>query len=147
MNKYLLYPGTTLLLLTNVGCKDSKEKIEHQQVPEAPKEVEEVPAAAFPVPDKRKSPEDFLPEGYVLFEKVVEDLNKDGLEDCVLIIKGTDKDKIIKDEYRGKLDRNRRGILVLLNKNVGYELVVKNYECFSSENEDGWSIFCSRAIC
>ena len=68
-------------------------------------------------------------------------LNKDGLEDCALIIKGPDKSKIVKDESRGELDRNRRGIIVLLQKNEGYELAVKNYDCFSSENEDGGVYF------
>ncbi|OXA79393.1 hypothetical protein B0A65_10150 [Flavobacterium frigidimaris] len=90
---------------------------------------------------KRKKPEDFLPHGYAIFDTIYGDLNKDNLEDCVFIIKKTDKNKIIKDEYRGRLNRNRRGILVLLNKNDGYELVVKNYECFSSENEDGGVYF------
>jgi hypothetical protein len=80
---------------------------------------------------------DFLPKGYVVFEKLYGDLNKDGSDDCILIIKGTDKNQIITVENRGKLDRNRRGIIVLLNKNNNYELAVKNYNCFSSENEDG----------
>ncbi|OJV52774.1 MAG: hypothetical protein BGO31_03165 [Bacteroidetes bacterium 43-16] len=79
----------------------------------------------------------FIPKGYVLFEQLSGDLNKDGLEDKVLIIKGTDKSKVIKDEYRGSLDRNRRGIIILFNKKDHYELAVKNYNCFSSENEDG----------
>lgn len=79
----------------------------------------------------------FLPQGYVIIEKLYGDLNKDGSNDCVLIIKGTDKNQIITDEIRGKLDRNRRGIIVLFNKNNHYELAVKNYNCFSSENEDG----------
>lgn len=79
----------------------------------------------------------FLPQEYVIFEKSFGDLNKDGSDDCVLIIKGTDKNQIITDENRGKLDRNRRGIIVLFNKNNHYELAVKNYNCFSSENEDG----------
>ncbi len=83
----------------------------------------------------------FLPKGYTIFEKVKGDLNKDGLEDCVLIIKGTDKSKIIRDEYRGKLDRNRRGILILFKKKDHYELAAKNYDCFSSENEDGGVYF------
>ena len=30
---------------------------------------------------------DFIPKGYKLFEKISGDLNKDGLEDCVLIIR------------------------------------------------------------
>jgi len=80
---------------------------------------------------------DFLPNGYVVFEKINGDLNNDGVDDSVLIIKGTDKNQIIQDEYRGLLDRNRRGIIVLFNQKDHYELAVKNYNCFSSENEDG----------
>jgi len=95
-----------------------------------------------PIPDTTaamnyKNPTEFVPKGFVVFDTVYGDLNKDGTDDCVLIIKGTDKSQIITDEYRGQLDRNRRGIIVLFNKNEHYELVVKNYSCFSSENEDG----------
>lgn len=137
MNKYLLYLGTTLLLLVSAGCKDPKDKKEPAQIQEVLNNVEEVPEDMDSAIEKGKNPEDFLPKGYVVFEKVFGDLNKDGLDDCALIIKGTDKSKFIKDESRGELDRNRRGIIVLLKNNDGYELAVKNYECFSSENEDG----------
>jgi hypothetical protein len=91
--------------------------------------------------EQKKNPTDFLPKGFVVFEKINGDLNKDGVEDCVLIIKGTDKNQVLTDEYRGQLDRNRRGIIVLFNKNDHYELAVKNYDCFSSENEDGGGYF------
>lgn len=91
--------------------------------------------------DLKQKQSAFLPKGYLVFERINGDLNKDGIEDCVLIIKGTDKGKIATDEYRGKLDRNRRGIIVLLNKKGHYELAVKNYNCFSSENEDGGVYF------
>ncbi len=87
--------------------------------------------------EQNKNPTDFLPKGYVVFEKINGDLNKDGMADCILIIKGTDKSKVVTDEYRGQLDRNRRGIIILLNRNDHYELAAKNYDCFSSENEDG----------
>jgi hypothetical protein len=69
------------------------------------------------------------------------DLNKDSIDDCVLIIKGTDTSKIVTDEYRGKLDRNRRGIIILFKKNGKYEMALKNLVCFSSENEDGGVYF------
>ena len=80
---------------------------------------------AFGQVELKQNPSDYLPKGYVIFEKIIGDLNKDGIEDCVLIIKGTDTSKIITDEYRGKLDRNRRGIIVLFNKKDHYELAVK----------------------
>lgn len=86
-------------------------------------------------------PADFVPAGYTIFETVNGDINNDQVPDCILIIKGTDKKNIVKDEYKGELDRNRRGIIVLLNKNGGYEQLVKNYNCFSSENEDGGVYF------
>jgi hypothetical protein len=89
----------------------------------------------------RHNPTDFLPQNYVVSEKINGDLNKDGIEDCILIIKGTDESKIVTDKYRGRLDRNRRGIIVLFNKKGHYELGVKNYNCFSSENEDGGVYF------
>jgi hypothetical protein len=85
----------------------------------------------------KQDPADFLPEGYVIFDKVSGDLNKDGLKDLVLIIKGTEKANFVMDEYRGELDRNRRGLIILFKKKDGYELAVKNTDCFSSENEDG----------
>jgi len=97
--------------------------------------------SVFSQPEKRKELTEFLPAGYVIFDKVYGDLNKDGLEDCIVIIKGIDKNNIVKDEYRGELDRNRRGIIVLFNKKESYELAVKNYDCFSSENEDGGVYF------
>ena len=96
---------------------------------------------AFGQVEKKRNPIDFLPKGYVIFDKINGDLNKDGVDDCVLIIKGTDKKQIITDEYRGQLDRNRRGIIILYNKNKQYELALKNYDCFSSENEDGGVYF------
>jgi hypothetical protein len=83
----------------------------------------------------------FVPKGYVITEKIYGDLNKDHLEDCVIIIKDTNKKRFIKDEYRGVLDRNRRGIIVLFKVKNGYALAVKNYDCFSSENEDGGVYF------
>lgn len=89
----------------------------------------------------KQNPIDFLPKGYVVFKKINGDLNQDGVDDCVLIIKGTDKKNIIIDEHRGQLDRNRRGIIVLFSKNNLYELGIENYDCFSSENEDGGVYF------
>jgi hypothetical protein len=89
----------------------------------------------------KKNPLAFLPKGYVVFEKLNGDLNKDGTIDCVLIIKGTDKSKFVTEEYRGTIDRNRRGIIALFKNNNQYKLALKNYNCFSSENENGGVYF------
>ena len=80
---------------------------------------------------------DFIPQGYTLFEKFFGDLNKDGLDDCVLMVKNTDKANIVINRSDKKVDRNRRGIIVLFKNENGYQLADKNYNCFSSENEDG----------
>lgn len=84
---------------------------------------------------------DFLPKGFILADEIPGDLNKDAIVDCVLLIKATDKTKFVDDKIRGRLDRNRRGILVLLNKKTGYLPIFKNDRCFSSENEDGGVYF------
>lgn len=88
-----------------------------------------------------KEPSDFIPKGYAEFEKYFGDLNKDGLEDCVLIIKKTDSANVVTNRFDKKVDRNRRGIIVLFKNANGYELADKNLECFSSENEDGGVYF------
>ena len=82
---------------------------------------------------------DFIPKGYQLFDKVYGDLNKDGYIDCVLIIKATREDGFVNDSDGHKVDRNRRGIIILFKHSNGYKLALKNESCFSSENEDGGS--------
>lgn len=84
---------------------------------------------------------EFVPDAYKAVDKIYGDLNKDGVEDCVLLIKGTEKGLIVKDANGEELDHNRRGIIVLFKKGKGYILAVKNYACFSSENEDGGVYF------
>lgn len=86
-------------------------------------------------------PSEFVPSGFVVSEEVRGDLNKDGLEDRVLVIKATDKSEIVMHESRGRLDRNRRGIIVAIQTESGYRLLASNPTCFSSENEDGGVYF------
>ncbi len=137
MNKYLYFIVAIMILLGNTSCSDPNTNTTSAHTKEI-LNVEKTELDKVTPPTKEeKNITGFFPKGYRSFEKVYGDLNKDGLEDCVIIIKGTDKKNIIKDEYRGELDRNRRGIIVLFSKNDSYELAVKNYDCFSSENEDG----------
>ena len=88
----------------------------------------------------------YIPKSYVIFEAVEGDLNKDGKADTALIIKGTDPKQWVDHEYRGKLDRNRRGIIILLNQGTKnqktqYTKYLQNLDCFSSENEEGGVYF------
>lgn len=83
----------------------------------------------------------YIPAKYQLFQAIEGGLNKDGLKDVVLIVKATDPKAFVHDEYRGQLDRNRRGVIVLLNEKGKYKPVVSNLNCFSSENEDGGVYF------
>lgn len=79
----------------------------------------------------------YIPAKYVLFDAIHGDLNKDGVQDLVLIVKATDPAQWVNHEYRGKLDRNRRGIIVLLHEKGGYKKLTQNLSAFSSENEEG----------
>lgn len=85
---------------------------------------------------------DFVPHGYKVFQDetvdiATGDLNNDGLDDVVFLIKKVDPSNIVIHEHRGKLDMNRRGIIVLFKKEDGFVKAVQNLDCFSSENEDG----------
>lgn len=80
----------------------------------------------------------YMPQGYSIQETIRGDLNKDGVEDVVLIMKGSDEEMLLPDQWGNEIvDKNRRGIIVLFKKENGYEVATKNYSCFSSENEDG----------
>lgn len=137
-----------------ISCKNEKQKSADKKSTEIQKVQQKIIDENNSIQkiEVQKNPNDFIPNGYIIhkyeggisasgWEEIKGDLNKDGIEDVVLIIKGTDKNKTVIDENRGKLDRNRRGIIVLLNKGNYYELAAKNYDCFSSENEDGGVYF------
>lgn len=97
--------------------------------------------SAFGQIEENKNPLDFVPENYILYDTIYGDLNKDGIDDCILIIKGTDKEYVVTNRFDEQVDRNRRGIIVLFKKNNSYELTLRNYDCFDSENEDGGVYF------
>ncbi|HOI26104.1 MAG TPA: hypothetical protein PLN63_03385 [Paludibacteraceae bacterium] len=83
----------------------------------------------------------FIPKGYKLFKVVKGDLNKDNVEDRVLVVKGTSKAKFVKNMMDEVVDRNRRGLVILFKKGNRYEEVLKNLSLFASENEDGGAYF------
>ena len=141
MKKYLFFTGAILALFGNYSCNGlNKDKVStsvEQNLEGERKYSEEIMTTS----EAANNISDFMPKGYVVYDTVYGDLNKDGIEDCLLIIKGTDKKNIVKDEYRGELDRNRRGIIVLFKIKGNYQLAVKNYDCFSSENEEGGNYY------
>jgi len=96
-----------------------------------------ISSLAIGQPSIKQNPKDFIPTGYVLFSSVDGDLDGDGVPDKVLMVKATDKAGFEMNEFGERVDRNRRGIIVLFKKNNMYELALKNINCFASENEDG----------
>lgn len=138
--KYSLLVITAFLFLFQ-SCNDSNKNQTSAEKEQVSVNEQNPSETIAPKPQTGKPIADFIPAGYKIFQEIHGDLNKDGLEDCVVIIKGTKKENIITDEYRGKLDRNRRGIIVLFKGDSNYIQAVKNYDCFSSENEDGGVYF------
>ncbi|BCY28946.1 hypothetical protein [Flavobacterium okayamense] len=88
-----------------------------------------------------QSVEDFIPNGYVLYDTIYGDLNKDKLDDCILIVKETYKENIVTNRFDEIVDRNRRGIIILFKNENGYQKATENLNCFSSENEDGGAYY------
>lgn len=134
MFSWRLLTGIVFLLI-NIGCSDPK-------ITKAPVTPDSSPAkkevnifdTLVKIP---KDPGEFIPNGFILFDIVSGDLNTDSIPDFVLIIKGTESSRVVIDDDRGILDRNRRGLIILFAKNEGFEMALKNLDCFSSENEDG----------
>ena len=129
---YLLFAALLMM-----GCKQVKNESGKDTVPTKDTVQASVKPVAVAQTELKTNPLEFIPEGYDLFSRCEGDLNKDGKPDVVLMIKGTEKSKWVDDEYRGRLDRNRRGLVILFKRDGGYELIAENDECFSSENEDG----------
>jgi hypothetical protein len=82
-----------------------------------------------------------IPAGYRFVEGERGDLNKDGIDDYVVLIKATDKKKIVRDDLGNLVDLNRRGIMVFLSNGGNYKLALENRQCFLSEKEAGGNYF------
>ncbi len=95
--------------------------------------------ASCKVNAQNKSPEQFIPQGWKLIMKETGDLNKDKLDDLVMVIEENNKDNLIPNERLGEdtLNLNPRTILVLFKqKNGGYYLVSKNDKGFAPTQHD-----------
>ena len=94
----------------------------------------------------QKTYQAYIPPKYVLFEALQGDLNKDGQADAVLIVKNTDPKMWVENQFGNTVDRNRRGIIVLLNEHGKYQTLIQNLSAFSSENEDGGVYFAPELV-
>jgi hypothetical protein len=78
-----------------------------------------------------------VPKGFHVIETIRGDLNQDGQDDVVLLVKASDPADIVTDKSGERVDRNLRGLVIAFRDHDGYRLAVKNPTCFSSEHEDG----------
>lgn len=142
MKKYFITALSAALLINLSSCGNN-EKENPQQAPKTDNTAS---------PDKNSSIKNpnlnnvdvtqYIPEGYKLVETYKDDFNKDNSVDQVLLVKNTLPSAIVKDDSNNDVDRNRRGLIILLsNKNNSYDVAIKNLDCFSSENEDGGLYF------
>lgn len=134
---YFVFIGIILLSVGIVACSQPKK---NSQANDQKKDSDSGKQEGK-IREKKKNPAEYLTNGFVVFEEIYGDINNDKVEDCILITKGNNKDHIIKDDDFGETDRNRRGIMVLLNRKNNYELMLKNDTCFSSANADGGVYF------
>lgn len=87
--------------------------------------------------NKKTVPSNSLPKGYRMIGKYAGDLNGDGVNDSVLLVKAIDPLHIVTNKSGELVDRNRRGLLVFLSGDGTWKNVVRNLDCFASEYEDG----------
>lgn len=93
-----------------------------------------------PIPNKAKEIY-ILPKGYKLFDEIIGDLNGDGINDYILVVKGTDENAIIENRFNQLVDLSRRGLIIYLSEKSDFYRALENLACFSSENEDGGVYF------
>jgi hypothetical protein len=139
MDKILKYtPILSAILIFLVSCSETKKKDNEERIPEINSNNSKIKRETEKELDIKDNPKDFVPKNFKICETVKGDLNKDGKEDVVILIKETLKSGFQKDQWEENIvDKNRRGLIVLLAKKEGYTEYAKNLTCFSSEFEDG----------
>ena len=93
-----------------------------------------------------------LPNQTALYDAIKGDLNKDGIEDVVVVAQETFNEKFMPfsdgcdestkdDKWCQIVNKNRRGVVVLLSNGDKYEAAVTKRDIFESPNEDGGAYF------
>ena len=83
MKKIIYFIALSIILLSLISCdKSKKEKLSivKEDFTENKKEIKDTISEAI-IENKTS---DFIPEGFKLFEEIKGDLNKDGIDDCIL---------------------------------------------------------------
>ena len=87
-----------------------------------------------------------------LYDAIKGDLNKDGIDDVAVVTQETFKEKFMPfsdgcdestkdDKWCQIVNKNRRGIVILLSNGDKYEAAVTKRDIFESPNEDGGAYF------
>jgi uncharacterized protein (TIGR02145 family) len=84
-------------------------------------ELKPKPATSKHPAGTAKKNNDLVPPGYTVHAEIKGDLNKDGLEDIVLIVDGDS-------------EGSRSGIIVAFNTGKHYDVAMENRDCFSYED-------------
>lgn len=98
-------------------------------------------AGIYPVISSAENLSNHIPEGHYLQNFMKVDLNQDGKTDYLLLTKSRSLEGIEENRFGQIVDRNRRGIIILLNQADGYQKVTENLTLFDSEYEDGGVYF------
>ena len=93
-----------------------------------------------------------MPKQTALYDAIKDDINNDGIEDVVVVTQETFKEKFMPfsdgcdestkdDKWCQIVNKNRRGVVILLSNGDKYEAVVTKRDIFESPNEDGGAYF------
>lgn len=95
-------------------------------------QVFDVPEVSYPeLAGQAAAPEGFVPQGWMLERLIVGDLNKDAMDDAVLVLRLADPSNILKTDWAPDqpVDTNPRILAVALaDEQSGYNLAVQNHE-------------------
>lgn len=84
----------------------------------------------------------FMFDDYRVMEVVQGSLTDQKREDLVLLVKATDSEGFQPDQWNKNIvDKNRRGLVIFLKTDNGYQKILENKDFLASENEDGGVYF------
>ncbi|MDV6167576.1 hypothetical protein R1T16_04010 [Flavobacterium sp. DG1-102-2] len=90
------------------------------------------------VPSHGKDTLAFVPKGWKIIARATGDINKDGVDDAVLVIEDTKKENFIENESLGErvLNTNPRYLLILFKDSKGYSLATINKNFIPPANDE-----------